>query len=151
MEASVLAITDGETIVTLPAAQDHKPAYDGDTGPNTGGMGAYCPTPIVDEAMMTQIESDVLVPVVHAMKRARRPFKGVLYAGLMLTAAGPKVLEFNVRFGDPECQPLLMRLKTDLVDVLEATVDGRLGELEPLEWDPTTEHLCGDGQRRLSG
>ena len=135
LEASVLAITDGETIVTLPAAQDHKPAHDGDTGPNTGGMGAYCPTPIVDEDMMAKIEADVLVPIVHAMKRARRPFKGVLYAGLMLTAGGPKVLEFNVRFGDPECQPLLMRLKTDLVDVLEATVDGQLGELEGLEWD----------------
>ncbi len=134
-EASVLAITDGETIVTLPAAQDHKPAYDGDTGPNTGGMGAYCPTPIIDEEMMSRIESDVLVPVVHAMKRSRKPFKGVLYAGLMLTAAGPKVLEFNVRFGDPECQPLLMRLKTDLVDILDATVDGRLTELPPLEWD----------------
>lgn len=135
LEASVLAITDGETIVTLPAAQDHKPAHDGDTGPNTGGMGAYCPTPIVDEAMMEKIEKDVLVPIVHAMKRARRPFKGVLYAGLMLTAGGPKVLEFNVRFGDPECQPLLMRLKTDLVDVLEATADGKLGELDGLEWD----------------
>ena len=134
-EASVLAITDGETIVTLPAAQDHKPAFDGDEGPNTGGMGAYCPTPIVDEEMITKIESDVLVPVVHAMKRARRPFKGVLYAGLMLTAAGPKVLEFNVRFGDPECQPLLMRLKTDLLDVIEAAVDGRLGEMQPLVWD----------------
>jgi phosphoribosylamine--glycine ligase len=84
---------------------------------------------------MTKIESDVLVPVVHAMKRARRPFKGVLYAGLMLTSAGPKVLEFNVRFGDPECQPLLMRLKTDIVDIIEATIDGRLSELEPLEWD----------------
>lgn len=136
MEASVLAITDGETIVTLPAAQDHKPAFDGDRGPNTGGMGAYCPTPVVDDAMMRRIESDVLVPVVHAMKRSRRPFKGVLYAGLMLTPGGPKVLEFNVRFGDPECQPLLMRLKSDLVDLLEATVDGRLHELEPLEWDP---------------
>ena len=135
LEASVLAITDGETIVTLPAAQDHKPAHDGDTGPNTGGMGAYCPTPIVDEAMMTKIEEDVLVPIVHAMKRARRPFKGVLYAGLMLTAGGPKVLEFNVRFGDPECQPLLMRLKTDLLDVLEATADGKLAELDGLEWD----------------
>jgi len=134
-EASVLAITDGETIVTLPPAQDHKPAFDGDTGPNTGGMGAYCPTPIVDEAMITKIEEDVLVPIVHAMKRARRPFKGVLYAGLMLTSAGPKVLEFNVRFGDPECQPLLMRLKTDLVDIIEAAIDGRLGQLEPLEWD----------------
>ena len=135
MEASVLAITDGETIITLPAAQDHKPAYDGDLGPNTGGMGAYCPTPIVDETLMEKIESDVLVPVVHAMKRARRPFKGVLYAGLMLTSSGPKVLEFNVRFGDPECQPLLMRLKTDLVDILEAAADGKLAELAPLEWD----------------
>lgn len=135
-EVSVLAITDGETIVTLPPAQDHKPAYDGDTGPNTGGMGAYCPAPVLDEEMLARIESDVLVPIVHAMKRARRPFKGVLYAGLMLTPGGPKVLEFNVRFGDPECQPLLMRLKTDLVDVLEAAVDGRLGEIEPLQWDP---------------
>ncbi len=134
-EASVLAITDGETILTLPAAQDHKPAHDGDTGPNTGGMGAYCPTPVVDEDLMTKIEADVLVPVVHAMKRARRPFKGILYAGLMLTPAGPKVLEFNVRFGDPECQPLLMRLKSDLFEVLEAAADGRLGEIGPLEWD----------------
>ncbi len=134
-EASVLAITDGETIVTLPAAQDHKPALDGDRGPNTGGMGAYCPTPIVDEEMMQKIEEDVLVPVVHALKRSRRPFKGILYAGLMLTASGPKVLEFNVRFGDPECQPLLMRLKTDLVDVLEAAADGRLRDIEPLQWD----------------
>ncbi|MDA9934218.1 phosphoribosylamine--glycine ligase [Rubripirellula sp.] len=134
-EASVLAITDGETILTLPAAQDHKPAHDGDTGPNTGGMGAYCPTPVVDEDLMTKIEADVLVPIVHAMKRARRPFKGILYAGLMLTPAGPKVLEFNVRFGDPECQPLLMRLKSDLFEVLEAAADGRLGEIGPLEWD----------------
>ena len=134
-EASILAITDGETIVTLPAAQDHKPAFDGDEGPNTGGMGAYCPTPIIDDALMEKVESEVLVPVVHAMKRSRKPFKGVLYAGLMLTPAGPKVLEFNVRFGDPECQPLLMRLKTDLVDVIEACVDGRLSEIEPLQWD----------------
>ncbi|MEO1616226.1 MAG: phosphoribosylamine--glycine ligase [Planctomycetota bacterium] len=134
-EASVLAITDGETIVSLPAAQDHKPALDGDLGPNTGGMGAYCPTPIVDEAMFAKIESDVLVPVVHAMKRARRPFKGVLYAGLMLTAAGPKVLEFNVRFGDPECQPLLMRLKSDLFEILYAAARGKLADIEPLEWD----------------
>jgi phosphoribosylamine--glycine ligase len=133
-EISVLAITDGQTILTLPAAQDHKAAYDGDTGPNTGGMGAYCPTPLVDDALLRRIEEHVLVPVVHAMKRARRPFRGVLYAGLMLTHQGPKVLEFNVRFGDPECQPLLMRLKSDLVDVLEATIDRRLGEIAPLEW-----------------
>ncbi|MGV3486301.1 MAG: phosphoribosylamine--glycine ligase [Planctomycetaceae bacterium] len=133
-EASVLAITDGSAILTLPAAQDHKPAYDGDRGPNTGGMGAYCPTPLVDEAMMAKIESDILVPVVHAMKRARRPFRGVLYAGLMITSAGPKVLEFNTRFGDPECQPLLMRLESDLVDILEAVALGRLSDIEPPKW-----------------
>lgn len=135
-EASVLAITDGQTIIPLPPAQDHKPAFDGDTGPNTGGMGAYCPTPIVDDAMMAWIEEHVLVPTIHAMKRNRKPFRGVLYAGLMLTATGPKVLEYNVRFGDPECQPLLMRLKSDIVDILEATVDQRLGEIDPPEWDP---------------
>lgn len=134
-EASVLAITDGETIISLPAAQDHKPAFDGDTGPNTGGMGAYCPTPIVDEEMFEKIERDLLVPVVHAMKRARKPFKGVLYAGLMLTNKGPKVLEFNVRFGDPECQPLLMRLQSDLFDILVAAADGRLAEIGQLDWD----------------
>jgi phosphoribosylamine--glycine ligase len=136
-EASVLAITDGRTIVTLPPAQDHKPAFDGDTGPNTGGMGAYCPTPLVDDRTMRWIEEHILVPTVHAMRRSRQPFKGVLYAGLMLTPQqGPKVLEFNVRFGDPECQPLMMRLKSDLVDVLEATIDNRLDEIEPLVWDP---------------
>jgi len=135
-EASVLAITDGRTIVTLPAAQDHKRAYDGDTGPNTGGMGAYCPAPLIDAAMLHAIEEQILVPTVHTMKRKRRPFRGVLYAGIMMTNQGPKVLEYNVRFGDPECQPILMRLKSDLLDVLEATVDGRLDELPPLEWDP---------------
>jgi len=135
-EASVLAVTDGRTIVTLSPCQDHKPAYDGDTGPNTGGMGAYCPTPLVTDAMQATIEEQVLVPVVHAMKRSRRPFRGVLYAGLMVTSGGPKVLEFNVRFGDPECQPLLMRLKSDLVDLIEATVDQRLDEISAPEWDP---------------
>jgi phosphoribosylamine--glycine ligase len=135
-EVSVLAITDGRTIVTLPPAQDHKRAYDGDTGPNTGGMGAYCPAPVLDDKTMSFIEEHVLVPTVHAMKRARRPFRGVLYAGLMLTNQGPRVLEYNVRFGDPECQPILMRLRSDLVDLLEATVDGRLEELPPLEFDP---------------
>ncbi len=135
-EASVLAITDGRTIVTLTPAQDHKPAYDGDQGPNTGGMGAYCPAPLVDSQMLRWIEEHVLVPTVHAMKRSRNPFRGVLYAGLMITHQGPKVLEYNVRFGDPECQPILMRLKSDLVDILEATVDGRLDELASLQWDP---------------
>ena len=136
VEASVLAITDGRTIVTLPAAQDHKRAHDGDQGPNTGGMGAYCPTPVVTEEMLHKVEEQVLVPTVHAMKRMRHPFRGVLYAGLMFTSQGPKVLEYNVRFGDPECQPILMRLRSDLVDLLEATVDGRLDEIESLEWDP---------------
>jgi len=135
-EASVLAITDGRTIVTLQPAQDHKPAYDGDTGPNTGGMGAYCPTPVVDDQIIHWIEEHVLVPTVHAMKRSRRPFRGVLYAGLMITNQGPKVLEYNVRFGDPECQPILMRLESDLLDLIEAAVDGRLDEIGPLQWDP---------------
>ena len=135
-EASVLAITDGSTIVTLQPAQDHKAAYDGDVGPNTGGMGAYCPAPLVNDEKLAWIEEHVLVPTVHAMNRARRPFRGVLYAGMMMTFQGPKVLEFNVRFGDPECQPLLMRLKTDLLDLLDATVDGTLDSLPPLEWDP---------------
>lgn len=135
-EASIIAITDGQTIVTLSPAQDHKPAFDGDQGPNTGGMGAYCPAPIVDSATLEFVEEQVLVPTVHAMKRSRQPFRGVLYAGLIMTNQGPKVLEYNVRFGDPECQPLLMRLNTDLLDVIEATVDGRLDEIEPLSWDP---------------
>ena len=98
-------------------------------------MGAYCPAPVLDDDTLRWVQSDILVPVVHAMKRSRRPFKGVLYAGLMLTPAGPKVLEFNVRFGDPECQPLLMRLQTDLMDVVDATIDGRLGELEQMAFD----------------
>lgn len=135
-EASLIAITDGQTIVSLSPAQDHKPAFDGDTGPNTGGMGAYCPTGLVSPQLMAQVEEQVLVPTVHTMKRQRRPFRGVLYAGLMITNQGPKVLEYNVRFGDPECQPLLMRLQTDLLDLLDATVDGRLSEIESLRWDP---------------
>jgi phosphoribosylamine--glycine ligase len=134
-EASLLALIDGRTIVTLPPAQDHKRAQDGDRGPNTGGMGAYCPAPLVTPDMQAWIEEHIVVPTVHALKRSRRPFRGVLYAGLMVTHQGPKVLEFNVRFGDPECQPILMRLQTSLVDILEATVDGRLDELEPLRWD----------------
>lgn len=134
-EASVLALTDGQTILTLPPAQDHKRAHDGDAGPNTGGMGAYCPAPLVDDELLRWIEGHVLVPTVHAMKRARRPFKGILYAGLMLTNQGPKVLEYNVRFGDPECQPILMRLKSDLLELLLATAEGRLDQLDPPDWD----------------
>jgi phosphoribosylamine--glycine ligase len=134
-EASVLAITDGQTILTLPAAQDHKRAFDGDTGPNTGGMGAYCPAPLVTDEMLRWIEGHVLVPTVHAMKRARRPFRGVLYAGIMLTNQGPKVLEYNVRFGDPECQPILMRLKSDLLELLLAAAEERLDQIDPPDWD----------------
>jgi phosphoribosylamine--glycine ligase len=134
-EASVLALTDGRNIIALPAAQDHKAAYDGDQGPNTGGMGAYSPAPLVTPAMLEQIQERILVPTIHQMKRSRRPFRGILYAGLMVTKHGIKVLEYNVRFGDPECQPILMRLQSDLVDVLEATVDGKLDEIPPLVWD----------------
>ena len=135
-EASVLALTDGRTMLAMPPCQDHKPAFDGDHGPNTGGMGAYSPTPLVTDKMLAEVEEQILVPTIHQMKRSRRPFRGVLYAGLMVTKQGLKVLEYNVRFGDPECQPLLMRLKSDLLDLLEATVDGRLDEIAPPEWDP---------------
>lgn len=134
-EVSVLALTDGAAILPLPACQDHKAAYDGDKGPNTGGMGAYCPAPVLTEELMAQVEREVLIPVVHAMRQAKRRFQGVLYAGLMLTPTGLKVLEFNVRFGDPECQPLLMRLRTDLADVLWAAATGELSAIE-LDWDP---------------
>ena len=132
-EISVLAITDGQTIVTMPAAQDHKPAYDGGKGPNTGGMGAYSPAPQATESLMHTIEEKVLVPTVHQLKRSRRPFRGVLYAGLMLTQQGVKVLEYNVRFGDPECQVLAMRLRSDLLPALLACVDGQLKNVD-LRW-----------------
>lgn len=134
-EASILALTDGRTIIPLETSQDHKRAFDHDEGPNTGGMGAYSPAPVITPDLMEQIEREILVPVVHAMKRARRAFRGVLYAGLMLTNQGPKVLEFNVRFGDPECQAVLMRLRSDLFEALDAVADERLDQVR-LEWDP---------------
>jgi phosphoribosylamine--glycine ligase len=134
VEVSVMAITDGRTIVTLPPLQDHKAAHDGDSGPNTGGMGAYCPTPFVDADLLADIEARILVPTAHAMRRSKVPFHGVLYAGLMLTAQGPKVLEFNARFGDPECEALLMRLESSLLDLLDAAVDRRLERIEPPRW-----------------
>ena len=108
-ELSVLALVDGRTILTLESAQDHKAAWDGDRGPNTGGMGAYSPAPIATAEVMDEVIQKVLIPTVHTMRANRQVFRGVLYAGLMLTAQGPKVLEFNVRFGDPEAQPVLMR------------------------------------------
>ena len=134
-EASIIAFTDGKTIAVLETSQDHKAAYDGDRGPNTGGMGAYSPAPIVTDRLLDQVSRDVLVPVVHAMSKEGRPFRGVLYAGLMLSKGGPKVLEFNVRLGDPEAQVILPRLRTDLVELMEATLDGTLEDVD-LEWDP---------------
>jgi phosphoribosylamine--glycine ligase len=136
-ELSILALVGGRTIVPLQPTQDHKPAFDGDTGPNTGGMGAYCPTPLATPELLQEIDETILVPTVHAMKRRRCPFRGVVYAGLILTNQGPRVLEFNCRLGDPETQPLVVRLKTDLLDLLEAVVDDRLADFaeEKLEWD----------------
>jgi len=133
-EASIIAFTDGTTIYITPSSQDHKPIYDGDRGPNTGGMGAYSPAPVITEAMLSQIERRILVPILHALRRERIIYRGVIYAGLMITAGGPKVLEFNVRFGDPETQPVLPRLESDLVPALLACVEGRLEDAD-LAWD----------------
>ena len=140
-EASILAIVDGSMIVVLETAQDHKAAHDGDRGPNTGGMGAYSPAPLITPELLKQIEIQILIPTVHAMRRSKRPFRGVLYAGLMITTQGPKVLEFNVRFGDPETQPILMRLKSDLAEVLLAAATGKLDTLPELQWD-TRPAVC---------
>jgi phosphoribosylamine--glycine ligase len=134
-EASFLAITDGERVVALPSAQDHKAAWDGDRGPNTGGMGAYSPAPIVTQALHRQVMERIMIPTVRAMAREGCPFRGVLYAGLMIEGDEAKVLEFNVRLGDPEAQPLLMRLRGDLVSVLEAALRGDLRSSD-LQWDP---------------
>jgi len=133
-EASILAFVDGRNIYLMESSQDHKPIGDGDTGPNTGGMGAYSPAPVVTEDMMNQITREILVPVVDGMNRNGTPYKGVLYAGIMITGGGPRVLEFNVRFGDPETQPILARLKSDLLEVLLAVCDGTLDRIT-LEWD----------------
>ena len=133
-EVSVLAITDGRTIIPLDPAQDHKPIFDGDKGPNTGGMGAYSPVPRVTPETQAEIERDVIVPTVHAMRTNGRKYQGILYAGLMLTDAGLTVLEFNIRWGDPEAQPLLMRIKSDIVPVFMAVAEGKLDD-NTLEWD----------------
>ena len=134
-EASILAFVDGRNIYVMESSQDHKPIGDGDTGPNTGGMGAYSPAPVVTEKLMSQIDREILVPIVDGMNRSGTPYKGVLYAGLMVTAGGPRVLEFNVRFGDPETQPILMRLKSDLLEVMLAVCEERLDKVT-LRWDP---------------
>ena len=132
-EASFFALCDGETALPLATAQDHKRAFDGDKGPNTGGMGAYSPAPIIDAAMSARVMNEIIYPTLRAMKAIGALYKGVLYAGLMITAEGPKLIEYNVRFGDPECQVLMPRLISDLVPALLASRDGVLTSLD-LRW-----------------
>lgn len=133
-EVSILAISDGEKFVILESSQDHKRIFDDDLGPNTGGMGAYSPAPVIDDVLMAKVESQVIAPTIRGMSREGYPFKGVLYAGLMMTDEGPMVLEYNVRFGDPEAQAVLPRMKTDLVDVMIAACEGRIGDVQ-VSWD----------------
>ncbi len=134
-EASFFALCDGETAIELSTAQDHKRASDGDQGPNTGGMGAYSPAPNIDAAMSARVMADIIRPTLRAMNAMGAPYKGVLYAGLMITDAGPKLIEYNVRFGDPECQVLMLRLMSDLVPALLASRDGQLKSFD-LRWYP---------------
>jgi phosphoribosylamine--glycine ligase len=133
-EASFMVLTDGEHILPLASSQDHKRVFDGDEGPNTGGMGAYSPAPVVTPEIHRRIMTEILEPLLKGLKKKDILYRGVLYVGLMLTSAGPKVLEFNARFGDPECQPLMLRLKSDLVPLIEATIDGRLDQAKA-EWE----------------
>jgi phosphoribosylamine--glycine ligase len=132
-EASFFALCDGEAAIPLASAQDHKRAFDGDRGPNTGGMGAYSPAPVMTPELSRRAMDEIVLPTLRAMKAMGAPFKGVLYAGLMITAQGPKLIEFNVRFGDPECQVLMLRLKSDLVPALIAARDGVLKSFD-LRW-----------------
>src|SRR5271170_4130307 len=132
-EASFFALCDGETALALTTAQDHKRAYDGDRGPNTGGMGAYSPAPNIDAAMSARVMAEIVTPTMRAMRAMGAPYKGVLFAGLMITREGPKLIEYNVRFGDPECQVLMLRLMSDLVPALLASRDGALKSFD-LRW-----------------
>jgi len=133
-EASIIVVSDGSNIVPMASSQDHKRVFDNDTGPNTGGMGAYSPAPVVTEALFKKIIDSAILPVIKGLEREGRPYKGALYAGIMLTDKGPFVLEFNARFGDPETQVILPRLKTDLVDIIERSISGNLSGYK-LEWD----------------
>jgi phosphoribosylamine--glycine ligase len=135
-EASVFLIVDGNTITILESARDHKQVFDEGKGPNTGGMGAYSPAPIVLGKVYSQVEDQIIVPTVHAMEREGRPFRGILYCGLMITKTGPRVLEYNVRAGDPEMQVLLPRLKTDFLAVALAAANRNLEQVGLLDWDP---------------
>ncbi len=132
-EASFLVVSDGENFIPLASSQDHKRALDGDKGPNTGGMGAYSPAPVVDEKMRNRIIAEIISPLIKGLAKEGKFYKGVLYAGIMITKAGPKVLEFNCRFGDPETQAILPRLKTDLVDICLAGIEGRIDKIN-IEW-----------------
>jgi phosphoribosylamine--glycine ligase len=134
-EASFIVLTDGKTVVPLASSQDHKPIYDGDRGPNTGGMGAYSPAPVVTEEVHKRIVDEIMIPTIRGMASEGRPYSGVLYAGLMIANGQPKVLEFNARFGDPENQPIMMRMKGDMVPLLEACIDGNLRN-GLIGWDP---------------
>jgi phosphoribosylamine--glycine ligase len=127
-------------MVPLASAQDHKRIFDGDKGPNTGGMGAYSPAPVVDNELHSKVVKQVMEPVINAMKKRKTPFKGFLYAGIMVdeSTRKPYVLEFNVRMGDPECQPILARMKSDLYQYIDAAVDGKLGSMPPIEWHDQT-------------
>lgn len=138
-EVSVLCLVDGRTIYVLEPCRDHKRLGEGDTGPNTGGMGVICPGGVTDDALLHQIQSEIIVPTVDAMRREGIDYRGVLYAGVMVTPAGPKLLEFNVRFGDPECQALMMRLESDLIDLMIATATRKLDEAD-IAWSP--DHVC---------
>jgi phosphoribosylamine--glycine ligase len=139
-EASFFALCDGEIALPFTAAQDHKAVYDGDKGPNTGGMGAYSPAPVIDALMQDRIMNEIIHPVVSTMKKVGCPFTGVLFAGLMITNAGPKVIEFNARFGDPETQAMLMRLKSDALALLYAAAKGMLDGID-IQWRDKTA-LC---------
>ena len=132
-EASIFALTDGVTILPLATSQDHKPAYDNDEGPNTGGMGAYSPAPVVTDALFQQIIDTVVRPCIDGLAKDGAPYVGVLYAGLMMTETGPRVVEFNCRFGDPETQVVLSRMKTDLLPLMLACCDGTLADRQ-VEW-----------------
>ncbi|HEX9020793.1 MAG TPA: phosphoribosylamine--glycine ligase, partial [Nitrospirota bacterium] len=134
-EASFMAFSDGKTVAPMASSQDHKRVFDADRGPNTGGMGAYSPAPIVTEKLVRKVMDTIMVPTVRAMEKEGRLFKGVLYAGLMIHGGEAKVLEFNARFGDPETQPVMARLDTDLIEIIEAILDGRLEKLD-IKWKP---------------
>jgi phosphoribosylamine--glycine ligase len=134
VEASYIALSDGLTAVPMATSQDHKRIYDDDKGPNTGGMGAYSPTPVIDESLAEIIQKDVIDKTIESMKKEDNTFKGFLYAGIMLKDGKPYVLEFNARMGDPECQPIMMRMDSDLYEYINASIDGTLSKLPPVSW-----------------